>query len=107
MLNRFIGARHRDVAAYLEQFPDHLFLGGTISPFHDYGIATSFIEAGYKGSDFETIEDFEPMFKTLFDAYDYVWIYASSAAKTLPYNPANSQRYSRVLRRALDASASN
>ena len=92
---------------YLEQFPQHLFLGGTISPFHDYGIATSFIEAGYKGSDFRTIKDFEPMFKTLFDAYDYVWIYASSAAKTLPYDPANSRRYSRVLRKALDASASN
>jgi hypothetical protein len=106
-LRQKIADRDGDVAGYLEQFPDHLFLGGTISPFHDYAIATGFIETGYKDSDFETIEDFEPMFKTLFDAYDYVWIYASSAAKTLPYRPANSQRYSRVLRKALDASAAN
>ena len=107
VLKQNIAERDRAMAAYLEQFPDHLFLGGTISPFHDYGIATGFIQTGYEGSDFETIEDFEPMFKTLFDAYDYVWIYASSAAKTLPYQPANSQLYGRVLRKALDASASN
>jgi hypothetical protein len=37
-------------------------------------------------------------------AYDWVWIYASSAAKTEPYNPKNNQMYSRVLRAALDAS---
>jgi len=105
-LRQKIADRDRAMAPYLEQFPDHLFLGGTISPFHDYSITTAFIESGYQGSDFETIEDFEPMFKSLFDAYDYVWIYASSAAKTLPYRAENSQRYSAVLGRALDASAS-
>jgi len=41
----------------------------------------------------------------LFDAYDWVWIYASSAGKTQPYNPENNKRYSRVLKAALDASA--
>jgi len=40
-----------------------------------------------------------------FDAYDWVWIYASSAAKTQPYNPDNSARYSVVLKAALDESA--
>lgn len=106
-LTQKIADRDRDVAGYLEQFPDRLFLGGTISPFHDYAIATSFIQSGYRGSSLRTIEDFEPMFKTLFDAYDYVWIYASSAAKTLPYDPEHSRRYSGVLRKALDASASD
>lgn len=101
-----IAQRDADMAPFLEQFPEHLFLGGTISPFHDYEIATSFIERGYKGSNFKTIEDFKPMFKTLFDAYDYVWIYASSAAKTLPYDPEHNRRYGDVLRAALDASAS-
>ena len=105
-LKHKIADRDRDVAEFLEQFPGHFFLGGTISPFHDYSIATSFIQRGYEGSDFATIEDFQPMFQTLFDAYDYVWIYASSAARTLPYNAENNARYSRVLRAALDASAS-
>lgn len=104
-LKQKIADRDRDMAPYLQQFPDHLVLGGTISPFHDYSLATGFIESGYRGSEFKTIEDFEPMFRTLFDAYDYVWIYASSAAKTLPYDPEHSRRFSKTLREALDASA--
>jgi hypothetical protein len=104
-LKHKIAARDDAVAPFLEEFPAHFFLAGTISPFHDYGIATSFIQKGYAGAPFKTIRDFEPMFKTLFDAYDWVWIYASSAAKTLPYEPKNNQMYSEVLRAALDASA--
>jgi len=104
-LKQRIAARDVDVGPFLEQFPDHFFLAGTISPFHDYSIATSFIQKGYDGSPFKTIRDFEPLFKTLFDAYDWVWIYASSAAKTEPYKPENSRMYGDVLRAALDASA--
>jgi len=100
-----IAKRDDDVGPFLEQFPDRLFLAGTISPFHDYSIAKSFIQKGYKDSDFKTIDDFEPMFKALFDAYDYLWIYASGAAKTRPYTPENSKLYSAVLKRALDRSA--
>ena len=106
-LKRKIAARDGDVASFLEQFPDRLLLGGTISPFHDMSVVKkdSFIERGYANSGFESIEDFEPMFRTLFDAYDYMWVYASSAAKTLPYDPGHSRRYSRVLGAALAASA--
>ena len=104
MLKRKIAARDRAVAEFLEQFPDRFFLAGTISPFHDYSIAKSFIQKGYKGSSIKTIRDFEPMFRTLFDAYDWVWIYASSAARTMPYKPENNRMYSTVLRAALDAS---
>ena len=103
-LKRKIAERDEAMAPFLEEFPDHLFLAGTISPSHDYRLANDWIKQGYADSPFKTLEDFEPMFKTLFDAYDWVWIYASSAAKTEPYNPANSQMYSRVLRAALDAS---
>ena len=100
-----IAQRDADVADYLEQFPRRFFLAGTISPFHDYSITTSWIQKRYHGTNFKTIEDFEPMFKTLFDAYDWVWIYASSAGKTAPYDPRNNARYSAVLRAALAPSA--
>jgi len=103
-MKRKIVARDSDVAHFLEEFPDHLFLAGTISPFHDYSIVKSFIEKGYKDSPIRSIQDFEPMFKALFDAYDWLWIYASSAAQTLPYNPDRSSMYGKVLRAALDAS---
>jgi len=45
------------------------------------------------------------LFRTLFDAYDWNWIYASSAARTEPYKPENDRLYSEVLREALAASA--
>ncbi|MDP6359118.1 MAG: hypothetical protein QF473_28620, partial [Planctomycetota bacterium] len=104
MLKQKIADRDRAVAPILEQFPDHFFLAGTISPFHDYTLATDWIKRGYAGSPFKTINDFEPMFRTLFDAYDWVWIYASSAAKTLPYDPEKNRIYSDVLRTSLDGS---
>jgi hypothetical protein len=42
------------------------------------------------------------MFRTLFEAYDWVWVYASSAGKTVPYNADNNRLYSEVLTAALD-----
>jgi len=104
-LKRKIAKRDGDVAPFLEEFPDHLFLAGTISPYHDYNLCTGWIQKGYEGTPFKTIGDFEPLLKTLFDAYDWVWVYAASAAKTEPYNPVNNKMYSNVLRAALDASA--
>jgi hypothetical protein len=104
-LKRKIAKRDSDLAPFLEEFPDHLFLAGTISPYHDYNLCTGWIQKGYEGTPFKTIRDFEPLFKTLFDAYDWVWIYASSAAKTEPYKPENNKMYSDVLRAALEKSA--
>jgi len=104
-LKQKILRRDRDVAHVLEQFPRRFFLAGTISPFHDYGIVTSFIEKGYKESSIRSLEDFEPMFRTLFDAYDWMWIYASGAARTEPYDPETSRMYSEVLGAALDSSS--
>lgn len=102
-----IAARDANVGWALEQWPENFFLSGTISPYHDHTILTSWI-AKKAGDDpaLKTIEDFQAMFETLFDAYDWVWIYASSAGKTVPYNPDNSARYSAVYEAALTASAS-
>ncbi len=101
-----IAARDANLEGPLSLWPDHLFLAGTISPYHDHRILTSWI-AKRAGDDpaLKTIEDFQPMFETLFDAYDWVWIYASSAGKTVPYNADNSARYSAVYEAALSASA--
>ena len=103
-LKKKIRARDANYRKPLEEFPDHFFLAGTISPYHDHQMLTSWIKkrAG-DDPELKTIEDFEPMFKTLFDAYDWVWIYASSAAKTVPYNPENAKMYGEVLGAALEA----
>jgi len=106
-LKKRIRARDAARAEILGRFPKHFFLAGTISPYHDYKILTDWIQRS-AGDDPElkTIEDFGPMFETLFDAYDWVWIYASSAGKTQPYAPKNAQAYGKVLEAALAASES-
>jgi len=52
-----------------------------------------------------TIGDFQPMFRTLSEAYDRVWIHAASAADARPYDPGNCKLYSDVLRAALVTAA--
>jgi hypothetical protein len=100
-----IARRDRLMRCRLEKYPNRLMLAGTISPFHDWNLVDAWLRRGYAKSPFRTLDDFHPLFRRLFDAYDWVWIYASSAAKALPYSPANNARYSAALRRALDAAA--
>jgi len=101
-LKRRIALRDAAMADLLSRFPDHFFLAGTISPYHDHTILTDWIKrAAGDDPELKTIQDFEPMFRTLFDAYDWVWIYASSAARTEPYDPERNKEYSDVLRAAL------
>ena len=91
---------------FLSTYPNHFRLAGTISPYHDYAILTDWIKrAAGDDPELKTIQDFGPMFRTLFDAYDWVWIYASSAANTQPYDPERNREYSDVLRAALDQAA--
>lgn len=105
-LKERIADRDAVMADMMARFPNHFYLAGTISPYHDHRILTDWIlrNAG-DDPELKTIEDFQPMFRTLFDAYDWVWIYASSAARTMPYDPENSARYGAVLKAALDESA--
>jgi hypothetical protein len=82
-------------------------LAGTISPYHDYKLLSWWIkDAAGADPPLKTVEDFRPMFKTLFDAYDWVWIYAASAAQSEPYTLDNVKRYGAVLRAALEEAAS-
>ncbi len=105
-LREKIAKRDSNMAWALEQFPDHLFLVGTISPYHEYTILTTWLKtkAG-EDPELKTIADFQPMFKALFDAYDWVWIYAAGSGRTEPYNPENNRLYAEVLEAALDEAA--
>ncbi len=103
-LRRKITERDRDMAPYLERFPEHFFLAGTISPYHDVSINTSFMkDRPGDNPELQTLDDFAPMFEALFIAYDWNWIYASSAAKTMPYDPAHNEMYREMLGAALEA----
>lgn len=106
-LKQKIMKRDDALAPFLEEFGERLDLAGTISPLHDYAICNSWIQKGYADTPFKSLTDFAPLFTALFDAYDYNWIYASSAARTEPYKPENNRMYNDVLRAALDASAAN
>ena len=99
--------RDGELAAYLEEFPDHFFLAGTISPYHDLSINTSFMkDRPGENATIRDLDDHLPMFETLFTAYDWNWIYASSAAQTKPYDAERSAMYTTVLGQALEAAAS-
>ena len=98
-----IAARDAAMAPIIEAYPDHFFLGGTISPYHDHTLLTDWIKRR-AGDDppLKTIADFQPMFRTLFEAYDWVWIYAASASRSQPYKPEQIPLYGDVLRAALE-----
>ncbi len=105
-LKQKIAERDAAMADLLAEYPDHLFLAGTIAPYHDYQALTWWIrEAAGDNPELKTIADFQPMFRALFDAYDWVWIYAASAADTRPYDPANCKLYGDVLRAAKEQAA--
>jgi hypothetical protein len=94
--------RDHDMAPYLARFPNHLFLAGTISPYHDFAVNTSFMKARPgENPAIRNLEDHRPLFKQLFTAYNWNWIYASGAAKTEPYDPEKNSMYSDVLQEAL------
>jgi hypothetical protein len=72
----------------------------------DFDVNTGFMK-DRPGEDPEIrdLEDHRPLFEQLFAAYDWNWIYASSAAKTMPYDPEHNAMYSEVLGEALSAAA--
>lgn len=105
-LREKMAARYAAMAPIMERYPDHYFMAGTISPYHDVTLLTSWIkDAAGEDPELKTIQDFQPMFRTLFEAYDWVWVYASSAGKTEPYKAGNSKLYGEVLKAALDEAA--
>lgn len=85
----------------LGKYPN-LRLGGTVSPWHAQGLKTDWMLKGECGtSALKTIDDFRPVFKSLFMSYDYVWIYAAGAASYDPYHTEIASLYNKAIDDAL------
>jgi hypothetical protein len=52
-------------------------------------------------SELRSIDDFKPLFKYLLNRYDYLWVYAASAAGYNPYDGEVTPPYNRILSEAL------
>lgn len=108
-LLRKITVRDNMMGEILRDYPEHFFLAGTIAPFHKYQDTTGWIKKRYrdKGNSYNTIKDFDPMFDVLFNAYDWVWIYAATHAKMEPFNNDVNQRYYKVIRNSLERASAH
>jgi len=97
-LNSKISYRQNQYAPFLSQYP-HLKLGGTIAPWHNVALKTGWMTQGACGAaQMKTVSDFQPFFTKLLSVYDYVFIYAASAAGYDPFNSAIEPLYDTVLR---------
>jgi hypothetical protein len=97
--------RSKSFAEFMEKFPN-LRLGGTISPWLSTETKKDWLlKNGCGKSSLKTIADFEPLFKKLFETYEYVWIYAAGAAEFDPYNSVIAAMYHEVLADAFDKNA--
>jgi hypothetical protein len=92
-----IEARQGKFKPLLDKYPN-LRLGGTISPWHDRKLKTTWMLKGEcQKSTLENIDDFRPLFKTLLNSYAYVWVYAAGASGFNPYAPTVSRIYNKVI----------
>jgi hypothetical protein len=100
-LQKKIATRGRKYAEALSVYPN-LVLGGTIAPWGDVHKKTRWMQKGVcEASELKKIEDFKPLFEQLLTSYNYVWIYAASAAGYFPYDPEISIPFNRVLTKAI------
>ena len=87
-LRQRIRSRSEDMRPWMAKYPDHLRLGGTISPYHDPKKLQSWIkrrsEAG--GHVYQSAREFRPLFEELSASCEYLWIYAASASGYGPFS---------------------
>jgi hypothetical protein len=95
--------RRRDrLAATLRQFPNFR-KGATIAPWDRPEHKKSWLLTGYCAtSSAKKIDDFQPLIRELLNSYNYVWIYAASAAGYDPYDPAAVPVYNKMLSAAMN-----
>ena len=101
-LQKSIAERRERFAPWLQMYPGRLALAGTISTWHDASLLTGWIAKAKDNPNLQTIDDFRPFLKALFDAYPYVWIYAAGAAKHNPYDPEIAAKHNAVYREVLE-----
>ena len=86
----------------VEKYAPILQLGGTIAPWDNAKKKKGWMLKDSCGqAPFRNINDFKPLFKKLFQAYNYVWIYAASAAGYNPWNPKIAKNYNTVIGQVL------
>jgi len=77
---------------FMDQFPRHLRMGGTLAPYHGPGRLKSWIKEASEqgGRTYRNAAEFRPLVDALFRECGHVWIYGASAAGCVPFNPANA-----------------
>lgn len=96
-LKKKIELREQRFAPIKALYPN-LKLGGTIAPWKDRGSRQGWMTRGdCATSEFEGIEDFAKAVGLLKQSYDYVWIYAASAAGYDPYDKGAYTVYNRAV----------
>jgi len=77
----------------------NLFLGATIAPWHKKEINSDWLKKkdSCRESELETIMDFEPLLEHLMKSYNYVWIYAATAASYNPYRKEIANIYNPII----------
>ena len=87
-LEKKIELRAKGSAEFIAQYPN-LRLGGVISPWKRADERKDWmLKDGCVKSTLRNMADFQPLITRLLTTYDYVWIYAASAA---PYNPYDEE----------------
>lgn len=101
-LQQSVARRNGRFLASLQEFPN-LKLGATIAPWDRPEQKQDWLRGGKCGqSTLKGINDFQPLISHLLRSYNYVWIYAASAAGYNPYNPTVFPVYNEVLGAALN-----
>jgi hypothetical protein len=100
-LKNVIKKRKQNIDPVLVKYPN-LGLAGTIAPWADARQKQGWTLKRKCGeATMQNLDDFKPLIRELLKNYDYVWIYAGSAAGYHPYDPQNAAIYNKAIREAL------
>jgi hypothetical protein len=104
-LLRTLARRQRHYAPIQSKYPDNFVLGGTIAPFNNLNWRSQpsdFTSNKCSKAEMQNAEDFVPLFKELFKAYPYVWIYATGKLGYYPYDPGIAPAFNMAIQRGLE-----
>lgn len=88
---------------WLEKFPRHLSLGGTITLWDDPSKISGWAKADAgEGGPFQSLKDFKPFLKELFANHDYLWVYQPMCIDYKPYDPSIAPGFHQKLNALMD-----